>query len=99
MTARMALSLLRCMECGHTHQLDDPVYVCGKCGGLLDVEHDLEAIKPRISRALFDERLGALDPPYDSGVWRHKELAFPESPDDGIGARRDGNTTVYRCPQ
>ncbi len=77
------LSLLRCMECGNTHQLDDPVYVCGKCGGLLDVEHDLEAIKPRISRALFDERLGALDQPYNSGVWRYKELVFPEAQDTG----------------
>ena len=35
------LSHLRCMECGNTHDLNEPVYVCGKCGGLLDVVHDL----------------------------------------------------------
>jgi threonine synthase len=87
------------MECGNTHQLDDPVYVCGKCGGLLDVEHDLEAIKPRISRALFDQRLGALDQPYNSGVWRYKELVFPEAQDDVIVTRGEGNTTLYRAPK
>src|SRR5215475_15554702 len=95
----MALSLLRCIECGHTHQLDDPVYVCGKCGGLLDVEHDFERLKPQISRELFDERLGALDQPYNSGVWRYKELVFPEAPDDMIVTRGEGNTNLYRAPK
>ncbi len=95
----MALSLLRCIECGHTHQLDDPVYVCGKCGGLLAVEHDFERLKSRISRTLFDERLGALDQPYNSGVWRYKELVFPEAADEDIVTRGEGNTTLYRAPR
>ncbi len=95
----MALSLLRCIECGHTHQLDDPVYVCGKCGGLLDVEHDFERLKSQISRTLFDERLGALDQPYNSGVWRYKELVFPEAADEDIVTRGEGNTTLYRAPR
>ncbi len=95
----MALSLLRCIECGHTHQLDDPVYICGKCGGLLDVEHDFERLKSRISRTLFDERLGALDQPYNSGVWRYKELVFPEADDEDIVTRGEGNTTLYRAPR
>jgi threonine synthase len=95
----MALSLLRCIECGNTHQLDEPVYVCGKCGGLLDVEHDFERLKPQISRELFDERLGALDQPYNSGVWRYKELVFPEASDEDIVTRGEGNTTLYRTPK
>lgn len=95
----MSLSLLRCMECGHTHQLDDPVYVCGKCGGLLDVEHDLAALRPIISRELFDGRLGTLDAPYNSGVWRFKELVFPGIADDQIITRGEGNTTLYRAPK
>jgi threonine synthase len=95
----MALSLLRCIECGDTHQLDEPVYVCGKCGGLLDVEHDFERLKPQISRELFDQRLGALDQPYNSGVWRYKELVFPEASDEDIVTRGEGNTTLYRTPK
>src|SRR5258706_1645637 len=95
----MALSLLRCTECGHTHQLDDPVYVCGKCGGLLDVQNDFERLRSRISGTLFDERLGALDQPYNSGVWRYKELVFPEAADEDIVTPGEGNTTLCRAPR
>jgi threonine synthase len=95
----MAISLLRCINCGHTHELNDPVYVCGKCGGLLDVVHDLDALKPLVSRELFDKRLGSLDAPYNSGVWRYKELVFPEADENAIVTRGEGNTTLYRAPK
>src|SRR5262249_44875779 len=64
-----------------------------------DVEHDLESLKPRISRELFDSRLGALDQPYNSGVWRYKELVFPEADDNAIVTRGEGNTTLYKTPK
>jgi threonine synthase len=86
------------MECGHTHDLNDPVYVCGKCGGLLDVEHDLEALRPLVSRELFDSRLGSVDEPYNSGVWRYKELVFPGIPDEQIITHGEGNTGLYKAP-
>lgn len=92
------LSWLRCIDCGHTHRLDDPVYVCGKCGGLLDVEHDLDALRPQVSRELFDSRLGALEMPYNSGVWRYKELVLPGVDDSTIVTRGEGNTNLYRAP-
>src|SRR5947209_2927964 len=95
----MAFSVMRCMECGNIHQLNDPVYTCGKCGGLLDVVHDLDALRPIVSRDLFDQRLGSLDAPYNSGVWRYKELVFPEAPNETIVTRGEGNTTIYRAPQ
>ncbi len=95
---RPALSLLRCIDCGHTHQLDDPVYVCGKCGGLLDVVHDLDVLRPMVSRELFDRRLGSVEPPYNSGVWRYKELVFPGAAEAAIITRGEGNTTLYRAP-
>ncbi|MEP7288891.1 MAG: threonine synthase [Chloroflexota bacterium] len=93
-----AMSVLKCIECGHTHQLNDPVYTCDKCGGLLDVQHDLDALKSMVSRDLFDSRLGALDQPYNSGVWRYKELVFPDALDHEIVTRGEGNTTLYRAP-
>ncbi|MBX3066913.1 MAG: threonine synthase [Anaerolineae bacterium] len=92
------MSVLRCMECGHTHDLNDPVYVCGKCGGLLDVVHDLELLQPLVSKALFDSRLGEVEPPYNSGVWRFKELVFPGIADEAIITRGEGNTGLYRVP-
>jgi threonine synthase len=98
MTAGSPLSILKCMDCGHTYPLDNPVFLCEKCGGLLDVIHDLDALKPRISRELFDSRLGSLEAPYNSGVWRYKELVFPDADDDAIVTRGEGNTTLYRAP-
>lgn len=95
----MALSYLQCIECGHQHGLDDPVYVCAQCGGLLDVRHDLAALKSKVSRELFDSRLGALDQPYSSGVWRYKELVFPDADNESIVTRGEGNTTLYRAPK
>jgi threonine synthase len=92
------LSWLRCIDCSHTHRLDDPVYICGKCGGLLDVEHDLDALRPQVSRELFDNRLGALEMPYNSGVWRYKELVLPGVDDSIIVTRGEGNTNLYRAP-
>ncbi len=86
------------MECGNIHQLDDPVYVCGKCGSLLDVIHDLEALRPLVSRELFDQRLGSIEPPYNSGVWRYKELVFPGASAEAIITRGEGNTTLYPAP-
>jgi threonine synthase len=96
---KSAISLLRCMDCGTTYQLDEAVYVCGNCGGLLDVEHDLDALRPIVSRALFDERLGSLDSPFSSGVWRYKELVFPTADEAAIVSRGEGNTTLYRTPK
>ncbi len=98
-TPGQPLSVLRCINCGNTHALNEPVYTCSVCGGLLDVEHDLEALRPLISRALFDSRLGALDKPYNSGVWRFKELVFPDAPPDQIVTRGEGNTTLYDAPR
>jgi len=92
------ISVLRCVNCGHTHHLDDPVYVCSKCGGLLDVVHDLERLRPVVSRALFDSRLSELEPPYNSGVWRYKELVFPGVAPEQIVTRGEGNTNLYRVP-
>lgn len=72
------------------------MYVCDSCGGLLDVHHDLDALKPTVTRALFESRLGALDAPYNSGVWRYKELIYPDISDDMIVSRPEGNTNLYR---
>ncbi|MBO9310322.1 MAG: threonine synthase, partial [Chloroflexi bacterium] len=93
-----ALSVLKCIACGHEHQIDEPVYLCGRCGGLLDVVHDLERLRPLLSRETFDARLREVTPPYNSGVWRFKELVFPGVADEQIVTRGEGNTTLYRAP-
>jgi hypothetical protein len=52
----------------------------GSPGGLLDVEHDMEALAiygPDYWKALFDQRVGKTTWPYGSGVWSKKEWVLP----------------------
>jgi threonine synthase len=75
------------------------VYTCDDCGGLLDVQHDLDQVRTTVTRELFDQRLGSLDAPYTSGVWRYRELVYPGVADDVIVSRNEGNTNLYPVPR
>ena len=67
---------LQCMACAAQYPSDQPRYVCD-CGGLLDVAHDLAALRDRVSQDLFDSRRGSWTPSDASGVWRYRELVLP----------------------
>ena len=46
--------------CGRRYSIFDVVYNCEDCGGLLDVEHDLEALKQSTGeewKTIFQESL------------------------------------------
>ncbi len=92
-------SVLKCIHCGREYPINAVMYTCADCDGLLDVHHDLDALRGRVSRALFDERLGALEAPYNSGVWRYKELIYPDLDPAQIVTRGEGNTNLYRVPK
>ena len=49
-----------------------------------------------VDASLFDGRLGVLDPPYNSGVWRFKEVIHPGIDERFIVLRGEGNTNLYR---
>jgi threonine synthase len=87
------------MDCGRQYRTDSVIYTCEHCGGLLDVQHDMDKLRQSVSRGLFDSRLGTLDTPYNSGVWRYKEMVYPDAPDDLIVSRPEGNTNLYRTPR
>ncbi|MCO5177314.1 MAG: threonine synthase [Thermomicrobiales bacterium] len=80
---------LRCIECGLTYAPEDVRTSCD-CGGLLEVDLTI----PAVTRDLFDNRLGAVDHPLRSGVWRFREL-MPDFPDDVIVSKPEGNTNLY----
>ncbi|MCL4250169.1 MAG: threonine synthase [Anaerolineae bacterium] len=92
-------SILQCMDCGRQYPIDAVMYTCEACGGLLDVEHDLDALKGVATRELFDSRLGTLDAPFNSGVWRYKELIAPDVANDAIISHPEGNTNLYNAPR
>ncbi len=93
------LSILQCIDCGRQYPVDSVIYNCEHCGGLLDVLHDLDTLKRTATHAHFDDRLGALDAPYNSGVWRYKELVYPDIGNDEIVSRPEGNTNLYPAPK
>lgn len=90
-------SILQCMDCQEEYRIDEVRYSCDKCGGLLNVIHDWS--KTKITRELFDNRLGSLDFPYKSGVWRYKELIYPDVPNNLIVSKPEGNTNLYALPK
>jgi threonine synthase len=92
-------SILQCMDCGQQYPIDHIIYSCEKCGGLLDVQHDLDHLRKTITRQTFDQRLGTLDAPYNSGVWRFKELVYPDVDNQLIVSRPEGNTNLYYTPK
>ena len=93
------LSRLQCMDCGQQYPIDALIYNCHACGGLLDVQHDLETLRTTVSRETFDRRLGTLEAPYNSGVWRYKELVYPDVDNQYILSRPEGNTNLYFSPK
>jgi threonine synthase len=92
-------SILQCIDCGQQYPIDRIIYVCESCGGLLDVCHDLDDLRKNVSRELFDQRLGTLEAPYNSGVWRYKEMVYPDVDSHLIVSRPEGNTNLYNTPQ
>jgi len=66
---------------------------------LLDVRHDFRESAAELTQAFFDSRLGTLEAPYNSGVWRFKELIYPGVDDARIVSRPEGNTNLYHLPR
>jgi threonine synthase len=87
------------MKCGRQYSVDAVLYECEACGGLLDVQHDMDWLRSTVSRELFDLRMGTFEMPYRSGVWRYKELIAPYAADDEIVSRPEGNTNLYDLPR
>ena len=73
----------RCVAgCSGEHSLWQPIYQCPQCGGLLEVAHDVSALRDRPAgdwKRLFDERYKRTLWPYGSGVWGKKEWVCPRN--------------------
>jgi threonine synthase len=83
--------------CGERYGLDEVVYRCRACGALLDVEHDVEALKDRSAAAwmnLFDRRWMRTEWPFGSGVWGKREWVYPDIHDDSIVSFAEGGSNL-----
>src|SRR5258706_7960517 len=89
----------RCLQgCDAAFPLTQPIYRCPRCGGLLEVVHDIEALRsrePAAWRKLFDERYKRTLWPYGSGVWGKREWVAPSVSDDLIVSMDEGGTNLF----
>ncbi len=91
-------SLFECIECGNNYDLDEIVYVCDSCGGLLEVRHNMSNLKRLQStewKSLFDERYMRTSFPYGSGVWGKKEIVCPAVDDDNVVSMCEGGSNLF----
>ena len=89
----------RCVSgCEGRHALDEVIYRCPSCGGLLEVEHDLNAWGARSASAwmkLFDERYLRTSWPHGSGVWGKAEWVQPHVAPSNVVSLLEGGTNLF----
>lgn len=88
--------------CGASYPLTDVRTRCERCGGLLDVEHDVAALQALTGtqwRDLFDARTVRAPFPYTSGVWGKKEWVCPDLTDESIVSLGEGHTPLVPMPR
>jgi threonine synthase len=92
-------AVFRCIAgCHGEYSLEEPIYRCPACGDLLEVSHDIEALRDRGPSAwmkLFDERYKRTVWPYGSSVWGKKEWVCPSIEDDNIVSMDEGGTNLF----
>jgi threonine synthase len=90
----------RCIDpaCDARFGLNERLYVCPSCGGLLDVAVEAHAgTDSERLRDVWTKRLASFDPRDRSGVWRYREL-LPFPTDAQIVTLAEGNTPLYDAP-
>jgi threonine synthase len=92
----------RCMAgCDGDYALDRVLYRCPRCGGLLEVVHDVAALRTRTAaqwKQLFAERWRSIDEPWGSGVWGKHEWVAPELALEHVVSMHEGGTHLMRVP-
>ncbi|MGL4649363.1 MAG: pyridoxal-phosphate dependent enzyme, partial [Caldilineaceae bacterium] len=90
----------RCFRgCPGSWSVYEVIYTCPTCGGLLEVHHDVDALRAAHSgdawRSLFESRVGSTRWPYGSGVWGLREWVLPDLRDDTVVSMYEGNTNLF----
>lgn len=84
--------------CDEHYELNEIIYNCKKCGGLLEVQHDVEKLKhrgPESWMRLFDERNRRTKWPFGSAVWGKKEMVCPNVENDNVVSLYEGGSNLF----
>jgi threonine synthase len=88
--------------CPGRYDVFDVIYRCPACGGLLEVTHDIEALRARSGaewRALFEARAGNRAGAPASGVWGMAEWVLPQLRPENIVTLGEGRTPMLPAPR
>lgn len=89
----------RCFKgCAGSWPVTKAIYSCPSCGGLLEVQHDMDALKKRSGPSwtkLFDERYRLNQWPYGSGVWGKREWVMPDVGNEDVVSMYEGGTNLF----
>ena len=99
--SKQNLFVQRCIapECRAEYDLNERLYVCSRCGGLLDIERVEDfAFDATSLRDLWLKRRSSADARDRSGVWRFREF-LPFDDDTSVVSLEEGNTPLYDAPR
>jgi threonine synthase len=85
-------------DCQTEYGIDERLYVCSRCGGLLDVVLRDTVADADSLRELWRARKSSLDVRDRSGVWRFREF-LPFAEDVEVVSLGEGNTPLYEAPR
>ncbi|KPV64315.1 MAG: Threonine synthase [Candidatus Bathyarchaeota archaeon BA2] len=77
-----------CIACGEKYDADEIVYLCKRCGDLLEVKYDYDVIKAKLEKS--DWQTMTLS------VWRYKDF-MPIRDPSKIVSLNEGGTGLYSC--
>ena len=100
MNANNSTAALRCIEatCEERYPIDERLYTCRRCGGLLDVQYDFNpSATPSDLKAVFRHRRTADTELERSGVWRYRELLPFVKDLSKVVTLAEGNTPIYEA--
>ncbi|MFQ5688209.1 MAG: threonine synthase, partial [Candidatus Scalindua sp.] len=85
-------------SCDEHYELNEIIYNCKKCGGLLEVRHDIEKLKhrgPESWMRLFGERNRRTKWPFGSAVWGKKEMVCPNVENNNVVSLYEGGSNLF----
>jgi threonine synthase len=82
------MNLLRCIECGQKYNIDDVIYRCKKCEGILEVVMDIDKIGEKI-----EDRSWQNNP---LSVWRYSDF-LPIKDKPNVVTLNEGGTGLHKC--
>jgi len=91
-------AVFKCIAgCHGEYDLEQAIYRCPHCGDLLEVAHDLAALREHDAaewKKIFDGRYKRTEWPYGSAVWGKKEWVCPGVRNENIVSMDEGGTNL-----